>query len=182
MPKKKTKQNYIDNEQLLADYIRWTKEPDFATKIPNYIGKYIILIVDNLAKSGNFSGYSWLQEMKDDAIVTICRYIRNFNPEISRNPFSYLTKLAYHSFQSRIGLEKRYLEALSIMKEDVEEIYHLDNMTDEHGNIMERVKQKDMEYTKERKYIKPRVKKYNKKVSNPIDKFLDIEESEEPEE
>ena len=175
MPKKKSKHNYIDNEQLLQDILRWKAEPDYETKIPNYIGKYIVLIVDNLAKSGNFSGYSWLQEMKDDAIVTICRYIRNFNPEISSNPFAYFTKLAYHSFQSRIGLEKRYLEALSIMKEDAEEIYHLDNMTDEHGNIMEKVKQKDMEYVKERKYIKPRVKKYNKKINNPIDRFLETE-------
>ena len=45
-----------------------------------------------------------------DGIENCVRYIHNFNPEKSKNPFAYFTQIIYFSFLRRISMEKKQLE------------------------------------------------------------------------
>ena len=45
--------------------------------------------------------------MIGDAIENCLRYIHNFNPEKSSNPFAYFTQIMYYAFLRRIEKEKK---------------------------------------------------------------------------
>ena len=54
----------------------------------------IIMLVDQFAKSGNWSGYTYLDDMKGSALVHLCDVALKFEESKSNNVFSYLTQVA----------------------------------------------------------------------------------------
>lgn len=112
---------YIDNKefsQKVADYVDRCNEAESKDLpipiIPNDIAQSLIKIVYNLARSRNFSSYTWLEEMKADAVENCIRYIRKFNINAKTRTgkpeaFSYFTRIAYFAFLRRIKLENTQL-------------------------------------------------------------------------
>jgi DNA-directed RNA polymerase specialized sigma24 family protein len=49
-------------------------------------------------------------DMICDGIENCVRYVHNFNPEKSKNPFAYFTQIIYYAFLRRIQQEKKQLE------------------------------------------------------------------------
>lgn len=76
-------------------------------KASNYIGECIWLIANRLSTNRNFIGYSYREEMIGDAIENCLRYLHNFNPDKSNNPFAYFTQIMYYAFLRRIEKEKK---------------------------------------------------------------------------
>lgn len=76
-------------------------------RVPEYIGMAIWKISENLAKKSNFSGYSFIEEMKSDGIENCMQYLHNFNPQKSQNPFAYFTRIIWFAFLRRIAKEKK---------------------------------------------------------------------------
>ena len=135
-------------------------------------GQAFILIARNLARSGKFASYSWRQEMEEDAILTMVRYCRNFDPEKSRNPFAYLTKLGYNSFLHRIGVEKKNLELMQVLREDAEDLYGSDaENDDDYGFIESRAKQVNATFSHDLKYLKKKERKKKVRSGPTLDAF-----------
>ena len=108
------KRNYVNNPDLLQaliDYKEACKEAedsgDKLPKVPEYVGKCILLIAQRLATKPNFSGYSYKEEMISDGIENCLQYIHNFDPEKSSNPFAYFTQIIWFAFLRRIQKEKK---------------------------------------------------------------------------
>lgn len=76
-------------------------------QMSKYIGECIIKICRGMASKWNFSGYTWKDEMISDAILHAFRYIDSFDPNISTNPFSYVSQLTFNVFIGRIAEEKK---------------------------------------------------------------------------
>lgn len=76
-------------------------------KISDYLGECIFKIATRLSYSPNFINYSWRDEMISDGIENAIRYMHNFNPEKSKNPFAYFTTIIYYAFLRRIAAEKK---------------------------------------------------------------------------
>lgn len=74
--------------------------------VPDYIGQCIMDIAKNLAYKANFINYSYREDMILDGIENCLRYIHNFDPEKSSNPFAYFTQIIYYAFLRRIAKEK----------------------------------------------------------------------------
>lgn len=113
MPKK----HYIDNNTLLKDLIEYCKqyrkykkspETEEKPKVPESVGKAIVDIAHNLSHMPKFNGYTFKDEMIGDAIINCLMYIDNFNPNKSKNPFSYFTQIIYYAFVRRIKAEKKH--------------------------------------------------------------------------
>jgi hypothetical protein len=51
--------------------------------------------------------YSFIDEMKSDALENCFLYFDNFNPDISQNPFAYFTQIIYYAFHRRISKEEK---------------------------------------------------------------------------
>lgn len=109
-----SKNHYVDNKKLYAEMIKYTtayneareqgKEPP---RVSEYIGQCIWLIANKLSTNRNFIGYTYREEMIGDAIENTLRYIHNFDPDKTNNPFAYFTQIMYFAFLRRIEKEKK---------------------------------------------------------------------------
>jgi len=117
---KRRKNNFIDNKEFysaMVDYrikVDRAKEQGLERKdwppIPRYIGKCFLDIAEHLSMRPNFSNYIYRQDMVMDAVENCVVYCYNFDPEKSKNPFSYFTQVCWYAFIRRIGKEKRQIE------------------------------------------------------------------------
>jgi len=108
--------NYINNAELykhLSAYIvkyrkakAEGKEGNALPPVPRYVGEVILAIAKNLATKSNFGGYSFREEMIGDGCENCLRYLHNFDPDKSSNPFGYLTLIMWRAFVRRIEREK----------------------------------------------------------------------------
>ena len=112
--KAKLKPHYVDNKKFLVAMIehreKVQKAEDKKRKAPmvtNYIGSCFLKIANGLSYKPNFINYTYKQEMISDGIENCLQYIRNFNPEKSKNPFAYFTQIIYYAFLRRIQKEKK---------------------------------------------------------------------------
>lgn len=119
---KKPRVNYVDNKRLYGEMIHFIngcraaeQEGDQRPKVPEYIGECIFKIATKLATKPNFASYTYKDEMISDGIEVCIRYIHNFDPEKSTNPFAYFTQIIYYAFLQRIQKEKKqaYIKAKS---------------------------------------------------------------------
>ena len=110
----KKKNHYVDNERFLADIKEYKKKCKIALdegkekpKLSEYIGQCIYLIAENLAHKPRFMNYSYVDEMKSDAIENCLMYFDNFDSDKYSNPFAYFTQIIYFAFHRRIGKEEK---------------------------------------------------------------------------
>jgi hypothetical protein len=90
------------------------------------LGEIFIDLVENYATKSNFSGYTYLEEMKSRAIFFLLRYSPSFNPEKSKNAFAYCTQIVKNAFIQVIKKEKKRSEA---KKQFVEDYYRNKDFT-----------------------------------------------------
>jgi hypothetical protein len=136
-PKKRQRNNFIDNKEFYAAIVEYRKKVDAAKekgltkkdegwpRIPRYIGKCFLDIAEHLSMRPNFSNYMYRQDMVSDAVENCVIYAHNFDPEKSKNPFSYFTQVCWYAFIRRIGKEKRQIEICDkiISKSGFEEFF-----------------------------------------------------------
>jgi len=136
-PKKRQRNNFIDNKEFYAAIVEYRKKVDIAKeagltkkdegwpRIPRYIGKCFLDIAEHLSMRPNFSNYMYRQDMVSDAVENCVIYAHNFDPEKSKNPFSYFTQVCWYAFIRRIGKEKRQIEICDkiISKSGFEEFF-----------------------------------------------------------
>jgi len=110
------KNHYVNNADLLKTIELYKKQCRKAKregtekpKIPDYIGKCLMLIAENLSHKPNFVMYSFRDEMIADGIENCIMYFDNFDPKKSNNPFAYFTQIIYFAFIRRIHKEKKQL-------------------------------------------------------------------------
>lgn len=106
--------HYVDNKRLYAEMIKYIRQYNEAKeegreppRASNYIGECIWMIANRLSTNRNFIGYTYREEMIGDAIENCLRYLHNFNPDKSTNPFAYFTQIMYYAFLRRIEKEKK---------------------------------------------------------------------------
>ena len=134
-PRKRRKNNFINNKDFydaLVNYRAACVRADEAGQdrpvIPRYIGKCFLDIAEHLSMRPNFSNYMYRQDMVMDAVENCVLYCRNFDPDKSKNPFSYFTQVCWYAFIRRIGKEKRQIEICDkiIAKSGFEELFQAD--------------------------------------------------------
>lgn len=106
--------NYIDNEKFFDEMKKWKAELKSANDsgedkppIPEYIGECFWKIAEHLSFKSNFANYPFREDMIGDAVENCLMYAHNFDPEKSKNPFSYFTQITYYAFIRRIEKEKK---------------------------------------------------------------------------
>ena len=111
---KKQSIHYVDNKQFLAamiDYKQACKQCEEqgqeSPPLPDYIGECFMKIAERLSFRPNFVNYAFREEMIADGIENCLQYCSNFDPEASKNPFSYFTQIIYYAFVRRIEKEKK---------------------------------------------------------------------------
>lgn len=114
---------YVRNEDLLPHIYKYRE----TGVVSEELGKMLLMIADNFANKGSFRGYTWIEDMKQEAVFTCVRYIHNFNPMKYKrpNPFTYFTTIIQRSFLNYIRKQKKH----SKIKDHCYNNYHLFNET-----------------------------------------------------
>lgn len=75
--------------------------------ITNKLAKMFILMVNKYAQRSNWRGYTYLDEMKGQALLQLAQMGLQFDEYKSDNPFSYYTASVSNSFTRVLNLEKK---------------------------------------------------------------------------
>lgn len=118
----KQKKMYVDNNLFYECIVKYKNAIQLAKeenkqkpRIPEFAGLCIKQIAENMSTMKNnrgspaFQGYSFVDEMISDALENSFKYFDNFDPEKSKNPFAYFTRIIYYAFLRRIAQEKKQL-------------------------------------------------------------------------
>ena len=133
----KRSEHYVNNKEFLnalenyfAEVERAALEDKPKPQIPRYIGECFLKIANHLSYKPNFVNYMFKDDMICDGIENCVRYIANFNPEKSKNPFAYFTQIIYYAFLRRISQEKKQLEIKNkiIEKTNYSEVFDANEM------------------------------------------------------
>ncbi len=108
------KEHYVNNKEFFVAMEEWkvlvnqaSQQDDPRPPISEYIGDCFVKIAEHLSYRPNFVNYPFREEMIGDGIENCLMYAHNFNPEKSKNPFSYFTQIIYYAFLRRIEKEKK---------------------------------------------------------------------------
>lgn len=110
------KAHYVNNADMLKAIIQFKKDVRAAKKlgkpkpkIPDIVGRQLLLIAENLSHKSWFSQYPFREELIGDGIENCILYFDNFDPKKSKNPFAYFTQIIYFAFRRRIIKERKQL-------------------------------------------------------------------------
>ena len=106
------KPHYVNNKEFLAAMVEWNttfdlEKGDVVPPVTNYIAECFLKISTHLSYRPNFINYTYRDEMISDGIENCLQYVKNFDPEKSKNPFAYFTQIIYYAFLRRIQKEKK---------------------------------------------------------------------------
>ena len=113
---KTAKIHYVDNQKFLEEMIVYKgkckdaiSKGELEPQISEYVGECFMKIAQRLSFRHNYINYAFREDMISDGIENCVQYIRNFDPEKSKNPFAYFTQIIYFAFIRRIQKEKKQL-------------------------------------------------------------------------
>jgi DNA-directed RNA polymerase specialized sigma subunit len=109
----KNRSNYIDNDKFLKEIISFKKtvkaNGETRTPVPDALALYFCKLAKNLAQKGNFTNYTYKDDMIADGVENCIRYASNFDPSRSTNPFAYFTQIICFAFIRKIKKERKQL-------------------------------------------------------------------------
>lgn len=101
---RKNAKQYLKNSELK----RMLKESNHIGKMTDEFTTAVMLLIDKRIKSPSFFHYTELyDDMKSEALLSVCKYWKNIGYDDQSNPFSYLTQIANTSFVHLIEKEKK---------------------------------------------------------------------------
>ncbi|MEG3618228.1 hypothetical protein V5T82_07190 [Magnetovibrio sp. PR-2] len=119
--------DYINNEEFFEEICRCKAnfDPDNpgAAMSPR-LSEMFITLVEQIGKKKNWYWYSYLSEMKGEALIILVRTWHKFDPERTHNPFGYFTTTVERAFltymekekkQVRVGQEITKLESANML-------------------------------------------------------------------
>lgn len=101
---KPKKVNYLNNKDLLAEVILSKKNGQMTNKL----ALMLQMLCARYGKRGNFSGYTYNDDMQAYAMLMLVKTWNSFNPKKSKNPFAFFTQCIKNSFIQYLNNEKRH--------------------------------------------------------------------------
>ena len=146
-------EHYVNNKEFLEALIVYRakcaeaeEKGESRPRITNYLGECFLKIATHLSYKPNFVNYMFREDMICDGIENCVQYIKNFDPEKSRNPFAYFTQIIHYAFLRRIQKEKRQLDIrLKIIERSgFDEVFSADGdyNTSDYNTIKENIQTK----------------------------------------
>lgn len=154
--------HYVNNKEFtiaLDDYSRSCKEAEAADKpkpqMSNYIGDCIIKMANRLSSTPRFQGYSYRDEMVQQAILGAVKYVHKFDGDRFDNGFAYVTQILFSHMIQVIKKEKKNYETnLKLIQEAEVSVIgndEFENVAAEHARAIADQKLNDINASKNEK-------------------------------
>jgi len=104
---KKNKDYYVDPKEFKKELVNYYKDPK--GELNNKLGDMINKIAVGVGYSPNFINYTYLDQMRGDAIEKMIKALRNKTYKINSSfpPFNYFSTITINAFKNRIKKEKK---------------------------------------------------------------------------
>lgn len=122
--KKGEDMKYITNKDLIPELELFK----MTQKISEELGEMFYLIARNLSNKSNWSSYTWKEDMVQEAVFTCTKYIKNFDLNKSRNPFSYITQICSNSFKAYVKKQKKHSQIKDICYKEIDNLEERKNI------------------------------------------------------
>lgn len=104
--------DFIDNKDLLAEIkkskARLAERPELGqAALTPRLAMMLVKLVDRYATNSSWSGYSYVDEFKGEAVLNLYQKWHKFDDENYDNPFAFYTQVMYHCFLSALSREKK---------------------------------------------------------------------------
>lgn len=117
--------NYVDNDGFCNAVIAWNEACRTAAEngdpkppMPDVIGLQMLLMAEGLSRRYNFRNYTYIDEMREDAVYMAIRAVKNFDPTKSSNAFGYFNRVMWQAMTTRIKTEKEENDVkMSLLKD-----------------------------------------------------------------
>jgi len=90
--------NYLNNKDMLREVIK-SKAQGEAT---DELCRMFILLVNKIGSRGNFCEYSYVDEMKGDALLMLITKWEQFDVDKYDKPFQYYTSFVWNAFRQQM--------------------------------------------------------------------------------
>jgi len=101
--------NYINNREFSNSVDEWIerKSVDSTAVMSQYLGECILTLVNRYGSKSNFSGYTYLDDMKTEALYLCVIYAHNYRSDKAYgNAFGYFSKIVENAFKCVINRER----------------------------------------------------------------------------
>lgn len=95
---------YVTNNDLIPELKKFSETGVMNEKL----GRMVLKISTELANKGNFSGYTWKDDMISEGVLAFIRFGKSFDPSISNNAFAYISMSCYRAFIAYIKKQKKH--------------------------------------------------------------------------
>lgn len=102
-PRKKKKNNYLNNQDLLAEVIKSKEEQRMTDKL----ARMLTMLTANYSKKNIFASYTYNEDMQAYAMMMLVRTWHKFDETRFNNPFAFYTQCIKSSFIQYLNQEKR---------------------------------------------------------------------------
>lgn len=99
-----TSKYYLTNAKLLPEIIK----SKASGSISPTLAEMLMLLTKKYASRPSFSNYTFKEDMIAEALADLCKNALKFKPEVSSNPFAFLTTCIHNSFLGYLNGEKKH--------------------------------------------------------------------------
>lgn len=102
--------NYIDRcefKDVQDKHGNWKRKIHKRGKVSDKLGRMIMTIAQGLSTRGNWRGYTWKEDFVSKAILTVLKYMHNFDYNRYTNAHGYINMICSHAFLQYINEEKK---------------------------------------------------------------------------
>ena len=123
------KKQYINNVDFTNTLIDWI-DAGAEAPVPEYVAACFMQITTRYGRKINFSGYTYLDDMKSEALEHCVKYANRFDKNKSNNAFAYFTQVCHNAFIQFINKEKKLANfKFAMVRDSVENAHRLDYTT-----------------------------------------------------
>lgn len=102
-PKVKKAANYLNNKDILQEIVKSKAQGKMTEKF----AEMMMLLAKRYSSRGNFSGYTYREDMVGHALAVLCRTWKGFDETKYKNPFAFYTQCIKNSFYYQLNMEKK---------------------------------------------------------------------------
>lgn len=182
---------YLTREELIREIIL-SKKKHRESNLPRSpaecftakLTEYLQLMVNKYANKGQWRGYSYIEDMKSEALLTLCQNAFKYDETRYDNPFGYYTQIIKYCFIT--SLEKEELvrdikdslwEAQGMTPSFARQVKN-EILSNARENALDRAKDRDAkeQANKTIKSLKKEVEVLNEKINN-LSRLIKVKES-----
>ncbi len=95
---------HVKNKDLLREIVAYKATGNYSEEL----GTMLLKMARKIGDRREFRGYSYLEDMISESVLTCLKYLHNFKPEKNTNAFAYVSTIIFNAFRLCLKKEKKH--------------------------------------------------------------------------